>query len=79
MDNSQAHRRTEFQSTYIGLCLPSVVLQRDPATLRGSDSYLGVDTLLRRGVHDRGLYTHSGGLALQTASNSLKWTFNSAR
>ena len=53
MDNSQTHRRTEFQSTYIGLCLPSVVLQRDPATLRGSDSYLGVDTLLRRGVHDR--------------------------
>ena len=28
------------------------MLQRDPATQRGSDSYLGVDTLLRRGVHD---------------------------
>jgi hypothetical protein len=24
-------------------------------------------------------YTHNGGLALQTVSNSLKWTFNSAR
>ena len=28
------------------------MLQRDPVTQRGSDSYLGVDTLLRRGVHD---------------------------
>ena len=28
------------------------MLQRDPVTQRGSDSYLAVDTLLRRGVHD---------------------------
>ena len=52
VDNSQTHKRTELQSTYIGLCLPSAVLQLDPATLRGSDSYLEVGTLLRRGVHD---------------------------
>ena len=42
VNNNQTHKRNEFQSTYIGLCLPIAVLQCDPATQRSSNAHLGV-------------------------------------
>ena len=51
-NNNQTHKRTEFQSTYIGLCLPIAVLQCDPATQRSSNAHLGVAAQLRCDAHD---------------------------
>ena len=52
VNNNQTHKRTEFQSTYIGLCLPIAVLQCDPATQRSSNAHLGVAAQLRCDPHD---------------------------